>query len=35
MAKAKGRLPYLLSEYLVDVLGYSQEEADAMGFKKI
>lgn len=31
VAKAKGRLPYLLSEYLVDVLGYSQEEADAMG----
>ena len=31
VAKAKGRLPYLLSEYLVDVLGYSQEEENAMG----
>ena len=31
VTKAKGRLPYLLSEYLVDVLEYSQEEVDAMG----
>nr|WP_300837571.1 DUF6709 family protein [uncultured Acetatifactor sp.] len=29
--KAKGRLPYLLSEYLQDVLEYSPEEVDAMG----
>ncbi len=29
--KAQGRLPYLLSEYLRDVMGYSQEEVDAMG----
>lgn len=29
--EAKGRLPYLLSEYMMDVLEYSQEEADACG----
>lgn len=31
VTKAKGRLPYLLSEYMVDILGYSQEEVDEMG----
>ena len=31
VTKAKGRLPYLLSEYLQDVLQYSEEEVDAMG----
>lgn len=31
VTKAKGRLPYLLSEYMVDVMGYSREEVDAMG----
>lgn len=31
MEKARGRLPYLLAEYLRDVMGYSQEEVDAMG----
>lgn len=30
VTKAKGRLPYLLSEYMVDVLEYSKEEVDAM-----
>ncbi len=29
--KARGRLPYLLSEYLRDVLEYTQDEVDAMG----
>lgn len=31
VTRAKGRLPYLLSEYMVDVLEYSKEEVDAMG----
>lgn len=31
VTKARGRLPYLLSEYLRDALQYSQEEVDAMG----
>ncbi len=31
LTSAKGRLPYLLAEYLRDGLEYSQEEVDAMG----
>ena len=31
VTKAKGRLPYLLAEYMQEYLGYTREEVDAMG----
>lgn len=31
VTKARGRLPYLLAEYMQEYLGYTPEEVDAMG----